>query len=123
MLAPACASAPETAATISSRSAHEISRRAIGGGPAGGPAGTVSAARVLASMLTRCIASEHRSDLALERGDVLAQDVAGEGSLARGDRVQDVVVLVNAREQMRQPVEHEVPDPQREVEVPAERLL
>ena len=43
--------------------------------------------------------------------------------VAVGDRVQHVVVFVHAREQVRQTVDHQVPDAQREVEVAAERLL
>ena len=66
---------------------------------------------------------QNGADLALERLDVLGDDRARAVGVAVGDRPQQVAVLVHAREQVRQPVEHQVPDPQRQVEVAAERVL
>src|ERR1035437_9533007 len=66
---------------------------------------------------------EHRSDLALEGLDVRGEDLTRPRGVAGGDCPQQFVVLVHAREQMRQAVEHQVPDPQREIEVATERLL
>src|ERR1700738_1995106 len=121
MLAPPRAMQLETAATIPWRSAQEISNRAIGTGA--GSWSLAAGALVPAAVAVIAAGSQHRSDLALERRDVLGQDVAREGGLARGDRMKHVVMLVHAGEQVRQPIEHEMPDPKREGEGAAERLL
>src|ERR1019366_4781292 len=70
----------------------------------------------------RSLGLEHRSDLALEGLDVRGEDLTRPRGVAGGDCPQQFVVLVHAREQMRQAVEHQVPDPQREIEVATERL-
>ena len=56
--------------------------------------------------------SEDRADFLLERRDVPDEDVARVVRLAGGDREQNIPMLVDAREQVRQPVDHQVPDPQ-----------
>src|SRR5881275_1977343 len=67
--------------------------------------------------------SENAADLALERRDVLGRDLARLLRVAIADRDQQVTVLVHAVEQVRQPVEYEVPDAERQIEVALERLL
>src|SRR5437868_5478877 len=67
--------------------------------------------------------SENAADLALERRDVLGGDLARLLRFAVADRDEQVPVLVHAIEQVRQPVKHEVPDAERQVEVALERLL
>src|SRR4051812_499003 len=67
--------------------------------------------------------SENASDLALERLDVLGGDLARLIPFAVADRDEQVPVLVHPVEEVRQPVEHEVPDAERQVEVALERLL
>src|SRR3954469_5551046 len=67
--------------------------------------------------------SEDAADLGRERPDVLGGDVPGAVGLAVADRLEQRPVLADALREGRQPLEHEVPDPQREVEVAPERLL
>src|SRR5450755_1032757 len=69
------------------------------------------------------LVSEDGADLVLEGRDVIGHDRAGALGLAGADRLEQLDVLVHAGRQMRQALEHEVPDPQGEVEVAPERLL
>ena len=67
--------------------------------------------------------SEDRADLPLECDHVLADDVLRARGVSGGDRVQDVVVLVDTGEHVGETVDHQVPDADREVEVAAECRL
>src|SRR4029079_2420140 len=66
---------------------------------------------------------EDGADLGRERADVVGGDGARAVGLAVADRLEEGAVLAHALAQVRQAVEHEVPDAQRQVEVPRERLL
>ena len=107
---------------------------ACGAAPrAGSGAGLAAPARVVPTLNVRgdriqwrtsaTNRSKDRADLPLERRDVRREDVPRPFRLAGGDREQHVLVLVDAREQVREPVDHQVPDPQRQVEIAPERLL
>ena len=67
--------------------------------------------------------SEDRADLALEGDDVVAGDRPRALGVAVADRGQQVAVLVHPRRQVRQAVDDQVPDAQREVQVAPEGLF
>src|SRR3954454_984175 len=67
--------------------------------------------------------SEDAADLGRERADVLDGDLPRAAGIAVADGLEQLAVLAHALGEVRQPVEHEVPDAQREVEVAPERLL
>src|SRR3954453_12833469 len=67
--------------------------------------------------------SEDAADLGRERADVLGGDLPRAAGVAVADGLEQLAVLAHALGQVRQAVEHEVPDAQREVEVAPERLL
>src|SRR4051812_18955204 len=72
-------------------------------------------------MLTTAL--EDRANLGREGPDVLGADGAGALGVAVADGLEERAVLAHALGEMRQAVEDEVPDPQRQVEVAGERLL
>src|SRR3954447_20511142 len=67
--------------------------------------------------------SEDAADLGRERADVLGGDLPRAAGVAVADGLEQLAVLAHALGEVRQPVEHEVPDAQRQVEVAPERLL
>src|SRR4051812_32367198 len=76
-----------TAATMPGRSAQDSSRRALAGGPVGGPSGLAGEVNRLA-----CAAgpdcSQHAPDLGFEGGHVLGRDRAGALGVAILDRLE-----------------------------------
>src|SRR5260370_27335601 len=64
---------------------------------------------------------QHFPDLALEAGDVAPHDVLGAIGVGGQDRLQQLNMLVHRLAQAHLTVDHEVPEPQAQVEVALER--